>query len=86
VPTKVDPIKIIEQVTLGLTKFNTMMPLLGMAFAVVYSTWKKANPDATFEDFNAYLLKESSGVVAFGVEQMLAWGYVRDADGNWTQK
>ena len=78
-----DPLEIIEALTAGVTSFNLLLPTLAMSFAILKSIWSKANPDATFADFNAYLIRESAGVVSFGEAQMIAWGYVKNEEGNW---
>lgn len=78
--------KVLGQVSGALGTINTILPAAMMAYTTFYAMWKKANPDKSFEDFNAELLSGAIDVQVFSASWFTEHGYVKDADGNWVKR
>ena len=65
---------------------SNVIPAALAAYQTLHAIWQKANPTGTFEQFNAALLADSLDVQATSAAALTAWGYEKDANGNWVKK
>lgn len=76
---------VLGDVSAAIGKINTILPAAMLAYATLYGMWKKANPEKSFEDFNADLLSGAIDVKAVSAGWFLEHGYQQDTDGNWVK-
>lgn len=77
--------KVLGQVNGALGTINTILPAAMMAYTTLFAMWKKANPEKSFEEFNAELLSGAVDVQTVSVAWFLEHGYVKNADGAWVK-
>jgi hypothetical protein len=68
----------------GMELLNSIIPGAFAAYKILRLIWQRDKPEMTFSEYNARLLKESSGVSVFSQEWFAEHGYTK-VDGTWTK-
>lgn len=79
-------VKVLQQTNEALGQINSILPMTLLAYSTLHTIWLKANPEKSFEEFNAELLAGSLDVQATSEAWFAAHGFYQDESGAWVKR